>query len=90
MNPNFKQWLLDDSANWNPDYLQSFLQMLKFNPDQALQLISKNLWDWGTSFMVQSGATELLHVYGENSEILEAYQAHFAEELALVTQQFLP
>jgi hypothetical protein len=86
MNQRFKEWLIRDSDEWSHQEKQNFLRMAKFRPDKAVQIISDNIWRWGTAAMCEIGSFDIFDVDSESREIFAAWQEHFANELAAITE----
>lgn len=88
MQDEFKDWLMKDFKEWTPKQKQSFLHLVKTDPEKAKATISANLIDWGTQFAFETGHI----VFGydgprsDAEELLEAYKKHFASDLAAMTQ----
>lgn len=86
LHPKFKDWLIEDTKDWTPEQKQNFLRMAKFNPDQAVHIISDNLLGWATVFCYQTGIAIIVPNNHEDAQqLFTAYQKHFAVELAAIT-----
>ena len=91
MNQEFKDFLIRDMKSCAPEDRQEFLRMLKFKPDQVVNVISANIIGWGTSFVMKTGRVLggydiKSDIQSDAQELLRAYQEHFAEELGAINQ----
>lgn len=87
MNAEFKKWLIADMANADHEAKQSFLRMLKFEPDKVAEIVSANLMHWGTYFVAETGT--IIGGYNDEEdaqELVQAYKEHFAKEMATIPE----
>jgi len=88
MTEGFKNFMLRDVERLTGDQRRDFLRTLKFDPAFVERFIFENIMDWITSFMISSQKEAILcnDLKGDSRLLRIAYEQHFAEELALITQ----
>lgn len=81
MNQRAVDLLITEHENLSPKAKSNFLLILKFDPDLALEKISSMLQDLAPELSI-----EAVSVASDSQELLTAFQEHFAEEMAIITQ----
>jgi hypothetical protein len=87
MDPQFKKWIVDRHDRMESAAArENFLKKLKHSPDTVLKYIQILLAKWMRLATQETGrAIAVYNPNEESQEVLQAFQEHFARELARIT-----
>lgn len=87
MDKRFLAWIIKQHEKLEGKNKHCFLQGLKFQPEGVLRFIKENLENWAMVAVATLGIP--ISIYGHDllaKEVLEAFQQHFATDMAVITQ----
>jgi len=88
LDAKFLAWLIVRHDKLSLGIKQKFLRLLKLSPNGVLREISSQLSQWRLNHIIATGeVTACCDHQGEPQEILEAFQNHFAPQLAEISAE---